>query len=813
MTANVRMRGAAVLLVSMASIAFEVMLTRYFAIASFSEFGYWVISMAMVGYAFSGVILALFRTRLEQWHRGLLFTIPVALMIVGIAGFHCTTINPFNPLALENPVLWQSQLVNIGLFYLALFPFFFLVGSFIGLNFMAFHGQIMGLYAADLIGAGIGAILILLAMFIVHPFYLVCAIPPVLFLAALANLPYAMRRFRGMACLAAVLVLALCEVWAIKENRAQFFEFKSVYTALNVGENRIVKEIRSPKGYGLILDNFTERRDIPMSNNLGLLQLEGPPASLGLYRDGNRIASLPKPDTVFDRGYVNGALCTLPYLLRERPRVLLVGAGGGFRIGEANPAQCARMVVLESDEVVYANLLHDAALRSRVEMFAEGPQSFLSRNRECFDIVDIGVEYLDAGKANIYAFTRECIQAYYRALSPNGVVSIPVTIRQFPGYAVKAVRTAVEALQREGVADPGAHVIVYRSEWIARILVCKRPFDEADIQRVRAFCTDRSFDTPYFPGIQPAEVEVWNESPPFTLDDTDTSHIRDSLMLDVPPVFSGPGTPAKEGAVFDLGAVTNERPFLYSIVRLDNLKKIMRKLDQLPQTEIGLLVNYCVLVQAIVFGLLVCLLPLFRLRRIEAGAGTVLRGIVYFAGLGLAFLFVEITLIERFTLVLNDAVSSFAIVLSAMLIFSGLGSHFAARFENAPRRGALVAAIVVGITVAAYWLVLERATLWVGGLPFTAQCLAILLFVAPISFAMGMPFACGLRSLDGGMAAFLPMAWGINGAFSVIASPLAAVLAFRYGYHIVMLCALGLYAVAWAAFPLSCTQTEKASDR
>ena len=121
---------------------------------------------------------------------------------------------------------------------------------------------------------------------------------------------------------------------------------------------------------------------------------------------------------------------------------------------------------------------------------------------------------------------------------------------------------------------------------------------------------------------------------------------------------------------------------------------------------------------------------------------------------------------------------------------------------------ALVAAIVVAIAVAAYWLVLDRATLWVGGQPFIVQCAGILLFIAPISFAMGMPFSCGLRSLEGPMAAFVPMAWGINGAFSVIASPLAAVLAFRYGYHIVMLCALVLYAVVWASFPVRRLETD-----
>jgi hypothetical protein len=798
-TQNIRFRGLSVLLVSMSGIAFEVMLTRYFAIASFSEFGYWVISMAMVGYALSGVLLSIFSTSFVKMHRALLFVLPVLLMLVAIAGFHLTTINPFNPLALENPVLWQTQLVNIGLYYLALFPFFFLVGSFLGLNFMTFRGQVMGLYGADLIGAGIGAILILVLMFAVHPFYLVCAIPPVLFLAALVNLPYAVVKRRKTAAIVALVVLALCETWVIKENRARFYEYKAVYTVLNVENNRIVREYRSPKGYSLVLDNFTERRDLPVTNNLGLLHTEGPPESLGLYRDGNRVTSLPKPGIEPDLSYVNGALCTLPYVLREKPRALLVGSGGGFRISEVGAAQCSKLVVLESDEVVYSNLA--SAAGNGTEVHYEGPQSYLSRDPEPFDVVDIAVEHLDGGKANIYAFTRECIQRYYRALTPRGLVSIPITIRQFPGYAEKAVNTVVDALRREGVANPQDHIIVYRSEWIARVLVCKSAFTPEDIAQVRSFCGDRSFDTPYFPGIKPEEVEVWNESPPFTLEDEQADAApgasKDSLMTDLVALLSDNQKGDDASATFDLSAFSNERPFLYSIVQLGNLRKVLHKLDQIPQTEIGLLVNYCVLAQAALFGLVVCLLPLIRVGRVKAGSLTIVRGIVYFAGLGLGFLFVEMTL-----MVLTDAVSSFAIVRSGMLIFSGLGSLWASRrFERTPRTGVLVTLAVVAATVAAYWLILDRATLWIGGWPFVGQCAAILVFVAPVSFAMGVPFSMGLRNLEGDMAAFLPMAWGINGAFSVIAPPLATVLAFRYGYHIVMMCALAVYLLTWMTFP------------
>src|SRR3989337_1459485 len=104
-------------LVSTAAVGFEIALTRYFAVASWSEYGYWVISIAMVGYSFSGVILSLVRGAALKRAGTLLAVIPLLMMVAAALGYYFTTLNPFNPLELQNQVLWKSQLINIGKFY------------------------------------------------------------------------------------------------------------------------------------------------------------------------------------------------------------------------------------------------------------------------------------------------------------------------------------------------------------------------------------------------------------------------------------------------------------------------------------------------------------------------------------------------------------------------------------------------------------------------------------------------------------------------------------------------------------------------
>ncbi|MBM3290018.1 MAG: hypothetical protein FJY92_07700, partial [Candidatus Hydrogenedentes bacterium] len=398
-------RAGSVFLVSCAALAYEVLLTRYFAVASWSEYGYWVISIAMTGYAVSGVLLALFRGAALARQQALFRALPMLLMATAAAGYYFTTINPFNPLELQNAVLWKAQLINIGKFYAALFPFFFLSGLFLGLSWSAFQDEVAKLYAADLIGAGVGATAVLVLMFAVHPFYLVCIVPAVLFLTAVLNAP---RARRGAYLALALTVFAACEVAAIAFNRARTFEYKSIYPVMNVQGNRVLRETRSPRGYYLLLDNFTERRDLALSNNLGLMGSAGTPASPGLYKDGNRMASVLPTDTI-DLSYVPAALASLPYTLRPGARTLLIGSSGGYRPIEARRAGAGESIALEPDPVMFGLAAPAFAQQrlERVEMRQDSPQSIVASGAGPFDAIDVSDDYMDEGPANKYAFTVE----------------------------------------------------------------------------------------------------------------------------------------------------------------------------------------------------------------------------------------------------------------------------------------------------------------------------------------------------------------------------------------------------------------------
>ncbi len=793
-----RARGgfAPLFLVSFSAVAYEIALTRFFAVAEWSEYGYWVISIVMAGFALSGVALALTREAAARHGAWLLASLPAALVLAAGLGFRATLANPFNPLQLQNQITWAAQLWNIAGYYAALLPFFFLAGLFIGLSFILNARRVGVVYAWDLAGAGAGAAAVTALMFVLPPLALVPALLVPLAVSAM---------FHGRRpLLAASLALGVAEAVLLLGPQAGVNEFKPIYAPLHTPGARVVAERLSPRGQYTLLDDFTERVDTDISNDAGQLGLPGPPRAYGLYRDGTRIAALPRPGGL-DVGYARAALDAAPYALIPRARVLLAGASGGFRIAELLALGAGRIEALEPDPVLAGALRRGLgpspapAGDPRASVRAMSPIA-AARTGGPYDVIDLSADYLDAAEANQAAFSVEALAADLRALAPGGIVSVPVSIRDFPVYALRVLATARAALLDAGIIDPARHVVAYRSAWSMRVLLSNQPWDVARVAALRRFCEARSFDMSYYPGIdvQAARAGLYNDLPAvsFASGEAGASGPDDSIADEAGAVLAG--RPSASEATFSLAPTTLDRPFFYAALRLSRLGTLLARLEMLPQAEIGALINLAVLAQAAVIAALVLLLPLLA-SRLRASDVPVARIALYFPALGLGFLFIEIALIARASLWLNDQTGGFALVLTAMLVFSGLGSLLSGRIA-VPRRGLTVAVLGIVLWCLAAWAGLGPLALATLGWPAPARACLLIAVLAPVSVALGLPFPLGLGRIGDSPA--LPWAWALNGAFSVVATPGAALLAREAGYGAVLLCGAMMYAIAFATFPL-----------
>src|SRR5215472_4988577 len=566
-------------LVSLSAVGYETALTRYFAVAKWSEYGYWVISIVMVGFAFSGVILALFRDAFARRGEALLAALPALLVATAAIGFHFTTTNPFNPLQLQNTATWTPQLWNIAGYYACLLPFFFLTGVFVSLSFVLNADRVGLVYGYDLTGAGVGAALVLAAMFVVHAFFLV----PLLLVPLAASACFVAGRWRRAGIAAAGAAFVGAEALLLLANQAEFNDFKAIYAPLHTPDARVVATVLSPRGDYALLDDFTERVDTDISNNAGMLGVPGPPQTFGLYRDGNRIAALPKPGAL-DVGYAPASLDALPYRLIPHANALLAGASGGFRIAELLALGAAHVHVLEPEPVLLRSLESGLGpaqawrANSRVSLSGEGPVAAV-RDSGSYDIIDLSADFLDAADANATAFTVQALADDLRALTPGGILSIPVSIRDFPVYALRVLGTARAALLATGIADPAAHTVVYRSAWGARVLLSNRPWDADRIAMLRKFADERSFDVSWYPGMDPvaARDSIYNDLPAvsFASGEVTSDGPDDSIADEAHAVLANAPTPSR--AAFNLASITLDRPFFYAVLRLDQIDTILKR--------------------------------------------------------------------------------------------------------------------------------------------------------------------------------------------------------------------------------------------
>jgi hypothetical protein len=781
-------------LIALVAVGFEVALTRYFAIASWAEYGYWVISIAMVGVCSSGVVLALAPHWFKRNALVLLSAIPIALLPALALGFWWTTNVKFNPLELQNHALMASQLARIGEYYLALFPFFFLSGLFIGLYFVAFDDIIPKIYAADLVGAGLGGILVLGLMTVLHPFQLPLALLPIIVISALffANLR---RRYWTILALATLCAAGIL----LTQVKADYNEYKSISPPLKVEGSKIIQEARSSRGVYAVLDNFTERLDIDLSNNEQILGNAQPIATYGLYNDGNRVTSLAKAKPG-ELAYLNASLDIFPYRIRPNASALLVGTRGGFRLDEVTALNAKTIHAIEPDPVLHRFVQQYRSDFAPTAITNIAPQVFFAQTPTKLDLIDIASDFFGQSEPNKYLFTTDGFAQALGALQPNGILSVPMSIREFTVYALKATLTARDALVMRGVKEPNQHIIVYRSAWNARVLISPSPFTADDIAKLKIFAEERSFDASYFPGVEPAKQKVWNDLPSTSFDEESAARsdeASDALAKEINAALFKNELPSR---AFNLEPATADRPFFNSVLRLTEIKAIFERIQMVPREELGVLINVAVLLQAFALAALVLALPLFKRATLGAKPATALRAMGYFAGLGLGYLMIQIYLIEKSTALLNDRALAFALVLGTMLIASGIGSYLSSRFERDTARGVRLAWIVIVAWALVAYFALDSLLAAAVGLPLLVKCLFVMILVASVSVALGFPFSLGLVSLKDAPG-FVPWAWSLNGAFSVIATPLANLLALSVGLRTLVVLGAVLYTLCFVCLP------------
>jgi hypothetical protein len=822
---SIRCREVALLLISASVLSYQVVLVRAFSIGQWHHFAYMVISIALLGFGASGTLLAaierhradtavLLHGSQEGWFGISATSFAVALPV----SFWLTQRVPFEAFR----IVWETrQVLYLACYYLLLSVPFFAAATAIGLALTSESEKCTRLYAYNMAGSGAGAVLAMVALSITRVEWAIVGVMGLAQGAVVAVLfdkkLFVDRGSRWFFAAAGVAIMAIVTLaYIFRPPTVRLSQYKGLSYGLNLPHAEVVAERSSPLGRVDVVASPAIRE----APGLSLLAPTNavPPKQLGLYVDAESAGAI----TAFNGdtstlNYLDWMVTAAPYFaLHDAPRdlrVCVLGAGGGAGVLLALRHAARQVDAVDLDPNVpellrgefrdFAGGLYD---RPEVRVHRAEARAFVQRAHETWDVIDLSlVGSFAASTVGVgavsenYLYTREAFEAFLSHLRPGGILAVTRWVQTPPRDELKLFATAVAALEGMGL-KPTDRLVLIRSWAMATLLVKKEPFRTPELSALRRWMEERLFDASYFPGIAAEEHNRFNV-------------LERDYYFEAATAFVAGGQRREEflrDYAFNVRPATDDRPYFFHFFRWRALP-IMFSFRQslIPFSEWGYLILVATLAQAILLGILLIFSPLFLLRnRIPPvdsqrskpqSLGTVsLRTLLYFLALGLGYLFVEMALIQRLVFFLADPVYAVAVVLACLLFVSGLGSAFAARQLRkgiSATRLACLAAIVVAVTSTVYALGLHTLLTPLLSWPLSTRMALAFTVILPFA-AMGMPFPLVLRQLGQTRPELLPWAWAINGCASVIAGPLATLLALGAGLPIVLLVASACYAMA-----------------
>src|SRR4030067_2475582 len=355
-----------------------------------------------------------------------------------------------------------------------------------------------------------------------------------------------------------------------------------------------------------------------------------------------------------------------------------------------------------------------------------------------------------------------------------------------PREELRLISVIHSALKRAKINNPEKHIAVIRTWGTITIIVKKSEITDADISKIKYFCKERLFDIVYYYGVKKDEVNIYNRF---------KEPIYYNLISQI--LDDGKRQLFYKDYVFDITPVTDDRPFFFDFFKWDKIKEVYKSVGEKWQIFIdGGYLLPIIFIQALAASAVFIFLPLFikQGRMFLTQKKKTIKYLGYFFFIGIAFMFVEIRLMQKLILFLDHPVYAVTAVLFSILVFSGIGSFISQFYVSSKSVYKIITSIAVVLIIittalsSVINLFLGQSLIVRGIITLAALC--------PIALLMGMPFPIGMRMLGEKEKEIIPWAWCVNGAASVISSILAIIVAMSFGFNAVLFLAALTYLAA-----------------
>jgi hypothetical protein len=762
-------------LVTLATLMHETLLTRIFSVTMWYHFAFVAISIALFGMTVGALIVYLLPGRFSASKtndRLIVFSLLFGVSIV--LSFLTQLSVPFVP-------KWSLPGVySMAFLYLVISVPFVFSGICVCLALTRFPQQVSRLYAADLIGAAIGAISLVWLLNRIDAPSAVIAIAVLPCVAAFCFATTTRRSTLMKLSLAVAVVLMgstfvnaelfnhhkplLRLTWVggpadfpLYENSVPDYEKWNVYSRIRIDK---ITPTRFTMGWGLSPTFGEVPKEVQQYN----LAIDTGASTVLTHYSGD-----PK-----QIDHLKYDVTNLANWVRSQANVLVMGVGGGrdllsalaFNQNHVTGVEINNQI-LHADNDVFGDFTGHLDQNPRVTMVNDEARSYVARSKDRYDIIQMSLtDTWAATSAGAFAlsenslYTVDAWETFLDHLTPNGLLAVS---RWYyvpePVETYRLVALAMQSLKERGVSDARRHIYVAKAPnvmdvHVATLLVSPSPLSDADLATLDRVTTDMKFDRVL--------------TPTFALDSTFEG------IAEAPDVNA-----FATNFRYDISAPTDDKPFFFQVVRPSDFFRgnfhHSKVLTQPFLTLMGLTIAVLVLT------FLCIVLPLLLTAKRVRLTG-MLPFLVFFGAIGLGFLFIEVSQMQRLTLFLGHPTYALSVVLFSLLLFSGIGSYATERIVKAgPHRVNLLPFVPLLVILVIIGFATPTIAHHAESAKTPVRILTAVALLAPMGLAMGMPFPIGMRVASAISDAPTPFFWGVNGATSVCASVLAMSIAQYQG--------------------------------
>ncbi len=756
----------------------QIALMQFLAYQQWYHFASMIISITLFGFGLSGLIISYINHKTEVEKLRLIKWI---VLITSIS-FPLTLIINQKVVGQFDSILIFFDFIQVIKFFIMIFNFtitFTLLAIIIGLLFSTYSQRINKLYFWNLLGSSAGGVIVIIFLWNFLP-QQILAING-LILSLIITLKFIENESaKGIKRILIIFSLLLNTILLAYPLEYRPSQFKSISRLKDFPDAQVKYDRKTPYGRVEIISSSAIR----YSPGLSLNFTEVIPQANCVLVNGEVAGYELKNSEIIDNLFLTKSTLFLPFSLGKHENVLILNSNCGIEIFRAINGNVENIDITELNPIIL-DITRKQFINQKdvsINFNKVDPRIYIESTQKKYNLIFYPVIEPVGMSSGLYAvqekflLTKESFQKIYERLNSNGYFTISCYIDNPPKSYLKVLNLLINIRNEEDELVSRNQIVAINNWNVITFLLKKGVFNQNEIDNIKDFCEANQFDFTINP-VQNISHEQYN----IILEQSTINLIYSLLNRD---------KIATQNYLFNINEPSDDRPYFSNFIKIKNFNSYLKHIS-LRTLTYGELGYFLIWVSFGIVLFLSFLLLLAGFLKSKLSKKLSIQILIYFSLIGLAYMIVEISLIQKFTLIFSTDIFAITFIICLLLISSGVGSLLSMSLLRKIKYRIIIFSLIflfgfiLNLILISPEFIIKQNTL--------VKFLLATFLIFPLGFLMGIPFPQGIKMFTTLDKNSVPLLWAVNGSFSVIGSLGANVLLINIGFFTTFLIALLCY--------------------